>query len=145
MEQDKTFLIKQFKRLYKIEYFSKMVKLIPLLLFVVLSPILVYDEFISGKYLTAIFISIAELLFLFLSYTTFLSIKEKTSFSKSRINKCFQNQNILNKIIVSDNKILFDISDMEDEAIYLKSSEYKKVIVNSLKSVFGESKIVSNV
>ncbi|NLI41639.1 MAG: hypothetical protein GX421_10745 [Caldisericales bacterium] len=145
MEQNKTFLIKQFKRLYKIEYFSKMVKLIPLLLFVVLSPILVYDEFISGKYLTAIFISIAELLFLFLSYTTFLSIKGKTSFSKSRINKCFQNQNILNKIIVSDNKILFDISDMEDEAIYLKSSEYKKVIVNSLKSVFGESKIVSNV
>lgn len=145
MEQDKAFLIKQFKRLCKIEYFSKMVKLIPLLLFVVLSPILVYDEFISGKYLTAIFISIAELLFLFLSYTTFLSIKEKTSFSKSRINKCFQNQNILNKIIVSDNKILFDISDMEDEAIYLKSSEYKKVIVNSLKSVFGESKIVSNV
>ena len=72
-------------------------------------------------------------------------LEEKTSFSKSRINKCFQNQNILNKIIVSDNKILFDISDMEDEAIYLKSSEYKKVIVNSLKSVFGESKIVSNV
>jgi len=34
---------------------------------------------------------------------------------------------------------------MEDEAIYLKDSEYKRNIVNSLKSVFGESKIVSNV
>jgi hypothetical protein len=145
MEQDKAFLIKQFKRLYKIEYSSKIVKLILLLLFVVLSPILIYDEFILGKYLTAVFISIAELLFLFLSYTTFLSIREKTSFAKSRINKCFQNPTILNKIIISDNKILFDISDMEDEAIYLKNSEYKKVIVNSLKSVFGESKIVSNV
>ena len=38
MEQDKAFLIKQFKRLCKIEYFSKMVKLIPLLLFVVEPP-----------------------------------------------------------------------------------------------------------
>jgi hypothetical protein len=138
MTQDRVYLIKQFNRLYKIDYFSKLVKLIPLLLFVALSPFLIYDEFISGKYLSAFFILIAELLFLFLSYTTFLSIREKTSFAKSRINICFQNPTILNKIIISDNKILFDISDMEDEAIYLKNSEYKKVIVNSLNSVFGE-------
>lgn len=145
MTDDTEYLFTQFNRLYKIEYYSKLVKLIPLVLFVVLSPILIYDEFISGKYLTVVFLLIAEMLFLFLSFSMYSDIRGKTSFVKSRIYKCFQNQNIMSKIIVSDNKILFDISDMEDEVIYLKDSEYKRNIVNSLKSVFGESKIVSNV
>lgn len=145
MTDDTEYLFTQFNRLYKIEYYSKLVKLIPLVLFVVLSPILIYDEFISGKYLTVVFLLIAEMLFLFLSFSMYSDIRGKTSFVKSRIYKYFQNQNIMSKIIVSDNKILFDISDMEDEAIYLKDSEYKRNIVNSLKSVFGESKIVSNV
>lgn len=145
MTDDTEYLFTQFNRLYKIEYYSKLVKLIPLVLFVVLSPILIYDEFILGKYLTVVFLLIAEMLFLFLSFSMYSDIRGKTSFVKSRIYKCFQNQNIMSKIIVSDNKILFDISDMEDEAIYLKDSEYKRNIVNSLKSVFGESKIVSNV
>ena len=145
MEDVKLYLIGQFNRLYIIEYYSKLAKLIPLVLFVALNPILIYDEFIAGKYLTTIFLIIAELLFLFLFFTMNKDIRERTSFAKSRISKCFQNQNILNKIIVSDNKILFDISDMKDEAIYIKNSEYKRNIVNSLKKVFGESKIVSNV
>ena len=145
MPQDNEYLFKQFNRLYKIEYLSKLVKLVPLVLFVVLSPILIYDVFISGKYLTVVFLLIAEFLFLFLSYSIYIVIRGKTSFAKSRIYKGFQNQNIVNRIIVSDNKILFDISDMEDEEIYLKNTEYKGKIVNSLKSVFGESKIVSNV
>lgn len=145
MTQDNEYLFKQFNRLYKIEYLSKLVKLVPLVLFVILSPILIYDEFISGKFLTVVFLLIAELLFLFLSYSMYSEIRGKTSFTKSRIYKGFQDKNIVNRIIVSDNKILFDISEMEDEAIYLKNSEYKRNIVNSLKSVFGESKIVSNV
>lgn len=145
MTQDNEYLFKQFNRLYKIEYLSKLVKFVPLVLFVLLSPILIYDEFILGKYLTVVFLLIAEFLFLFLSYSMYSDIRDKTSFTKSRIYKGFQDKNIVNRIIVSDNKILFDISDMEDEAIYLNDSEYKRNIVNSLKSVFGESKIVSNV
>ena len=145
MTQDNEYLFKQFNRLYKIEYLSKLVKFVPLVLFVLLSPILIYDEFILGKYLTVVFLIIAEFLFLFLSYSMYSDIRDKTSFTKSRIYKGFQDKNIVNRIIVSDNKILFDISDMEDEAIYLKDSEYKRNIVNSLKSEFGESKIVSNV
>ena len=145
MTQDNEYLFKQFNRLYKIEYLSKLVKFVPLVLFVLLSPIVIYDEFILGKYLTVVFLLIAEFLFLFLSYSMYSDIRDKTSFTKSRIYKGFQDKNIVNRIIVSDNKILFDISDMEDEAIYLKDSEYKRNIVNSLKSVFGESKIVSNV
>ena len=139
------YLFTQFNRLYKIEHLSKLVKFVPLVLFVLLSPILIYDELISGKYLTVVFLLLAEFLFLFLSYSMYSDIRDKTSFTKSRIYKGFQDKNIVNRIIVSDNKILFDISDMEDEAIYLKDSEYKRNIVNSLKSVFGESKIVSNV
>lgn len=145
MTDDTEYLFTQFNRLYKIEYYSKLVKFVPLVLFVLLSPILIYDEFILGKYLTVVFLLIAEFLFLFLSYSMYSDIRDKTSFTKSRIYKGFQDKNIVNRIIVSDNKILFDISDMEDEAIYLKDSEYKRNIVNSLKSVFGESKIVSNV
>lgn len=145
MTQDSEYLFKQFNRLYKFNYIRKLVKIVPLVLFVILSPILIYDDFISGKYLTAVLLLIAEFLFLFLSYSMYSDIRGKISFTKSRIYKGFQDNNIVNKIIVSDNKILFDISDMEDEAIYLKNSKYKMTIVNSLKSVFGESKIISNV
>jgi hypothetical protein len=122
-----------------------MVKLFLLVLFVLLNPILIYDGIITRKVFTVILLSIAEFLFLFLSYSTYSDVKNKNSFSKSRIYKGFQNQNIVNRIIVSDNKIIFDISGMEDESVYLKISEYKRKIVNSLKSVFGESKIVTNV
>ena len=145
MIQENEYLLKQFKRLYKIEYISKLVKFVPIVLFVLLSPILIYDELISGKYLTVVFLLLAEFLFLFLSYSMYSDIRGKNSFAKSRIFKGFQDKNIVNRIIVSDNKILFDISDMEDEAIYLNNSEYRRNIVNSLKKVFGESKIVSNV
>ena len=145
MIQENEYLLKQFKRLYKIEYISKLVKFVPLVLFVLLSPILIYDELISGKYLTVVFLLLAEFLFLFLSYSMYSDIRGKNSFAKSRIFKGFQDKNIVNRIIVSDNKILFDLLDMEDEAIYLNNSEYRRNIVNSLKKVFGESKIVSNV
>ncbi|MFA5431858.1 MAG: hypothetical protein WC319_03180 [Candidatus Paceibacterota bacterium] len=145
MTQDCKYLITQFRRLYKIELFNKMVKLFLLVLFVLLNPILIYDGIITRKVFTVILLSIAEFLFLFLSYSTYSDVKNKNSFSKSRIYKGFQNQNIVNRIIVSDNKIIFDISGMEDESVYLKISEYKRKIVNSLKSVFGESKIVTNV
>lgn len=74
----------------------------------------------------------------------YLSIRQKTSFAKSLINKCFHNQDILNKIIITNNKILSDISDMEDESIYLKNTEYRRKLINALKSVFGKSKIISN-
>ena len=122
-----------------------MVKLFLLVLFVLLNPILIYDGIITRKVFAVILLSIAEFLFLFLSYSTYSDVRNKNSFSKSRIYKGFQNQNIVNRILVSDNKIIFDISGMEDESLYLKNSEYKRKIVNSLKSVFGESKIITNV
>ena len=90
MIQENEYLLKQFKRLYKIEYISKLVKFVPLVLFVLLSPILIYDELISGKYLTVVFLLLAEFLFLFLSYSMYSDIRGKNSFTKSRIYKGFQ-------------------------------------------------------
>lgn len=55
MKENNEYLLKQFRRLYKIEYISKLVKFVPLILFVLLSPILIYDELISGKYLNVVF------------------------------------------------------------------------------------------
>ena len=76
MKEDNEYLLKQFKRFYKIEYISKLVKFVPLVLFVLLSPILIYDEFILGKYLTVVFLLIAEFLFLFLSYSMYSDIRD---------------------------------------------------------------------
>ena len=95
MTQDCKYLITQFRRLYKIELFNKMVKLFLLVLFVLLNPILIYDGIITRKVFTVILLSIAEFLFLFLSYSTYSDVKNKNSFSKSRIYKGFQNQNIV--------------------------------------------------
>ena len=76
MTDDTEYLFTQFNRLYKIEHLSKLVKFVPLVLFVLLSPILIYDEFILGKYLTVVFLLIAEFLFLFLSYSMYSDIRD---------------------------------------------------------------------
>lgn len=65
MTNDKKYLINEFNRLYRIEYYSRLVKIIFLLIFLGLSPFLIYDEIIYGKYLIVAFLIIAELFILF--------------------------------------------------------------------------------
>lgn len=144
MEENKKYLIRQISKQYNIDYYVKWIKFIPIGLFTILNPVLIYDEFVEGNLIRVIFFLIAEVFFLFLFYFSYLSIKEKTSFTKSRINKCFDNPHILNRIIIYNNKILFDISEMEDEAFYLNNSDLKDKVVSDLKIVFGNSKIIYN-
>ena len=45
------------------------------------------------------------------------------------------------KLLSCPCKILFEIKGMQDEAIYLKDSQYRDVIISNIKQVFGEDKV----
>lgn len=144
MEQKK-YLISQLKRLRRIEFFSNLPRLILVFLFVVLSPILIYDKILRHEYFIVVILIIAEIVFFVLAVTLFKHGKEKYSLRNSRIIRCIDEPELVSKILITSNKILFEIKGLEDEAIVLKHSEYRKKIINSIKSVFDSTKIVSNV
>jgi len=143
--EKKDYLIIQFTRLFKIDHYGNIIKLIPILLFIILSPFLIYNEFLAENYLNLFVLLFAEILFAFIAYSKYATIRIKSSFRKSRIYMCFQNKDNLNKIIISKSKILFDIIGMEDESINLKDSDYRDTIIASLKEFYGDSKIIFNV
>jgi hypothetical protein len=138
---DKEYLISQFKRLNNIDLLNSFFKLIPLLLFVFINPFVMYFEFINKNFFTFSFLIIAEILFAFLAYTIFLNILKIYDFSKSKIFYSIKNKEIVNKIILSNNKILFDLIGTEDEIVYLSNSDLKSKIVFAMKKYFGESKV----
>lgn len=74
--EDKDFSLTQFRLLPKNDFYNSIVKLVLLLFFIILVPILVYQEFLSEKYSTVILLILAEFLFIFIAYFLFINIKE---------------------------------------------------------------------
>lgn len=135
------FLIKYFEKKYKRELYFKSLKLIPVLFFVIICPIAFYKEFLNQNTFNCIMLIIAEIFFIVLLLSYFKSLMNYKVFHKSNIFKCFQNPNILNKIIIQDSKLFFDIDGIEDETIFLTKDKYYQKIIESLKNVFGDFKI----
>lgn len=138
---DKEHLLSQLKRLNRIDLANSILKLIPLVLFVLLNPIIIINEIGKDFSFTVVFLIIAEFLFVFLAYTVFSNVLKVYNFKKSNLFNCIQNTIIVNKIIVQDNKILFDLIETEDEILYLNNSDLKSKIVLAMKKYFGESKV----
>ena len=137
-------LIKQLRRIQRTEFYNHAIKLIPLSLFVFFSPLLILDKFYKKDYLTILFLIVAELIFIGIAIVCYRMAKEKYSFKNSRIYQCIQNPELVTEIIVSSNKILFEIKGMEDETIFLKQSNLKSEILANIKEAFGENKIINN-
>lgn len=136
------YFIKQLKYLRRVDFYSYVSKLIILLLFVVLSPIAIYEKIVNSELLIALILVVAEIIFIVLSINFYIKAKEFSSIKRSRLYQCIKNPELVNEILVSKNKILFEIKGMQDETLYMKDSEYRKKIIDSIKSTFGESKVI---
>jgi len=136
------FLINKFEQIYKIEVYLKLIKLIPTVFLIIICPFALFKEIVIFQYFNGIMLIIAETLLIFFLVNQIKNLKSRNFFKNSNILKCFFDKNILNKIIVTDNKLFFDINGIEDETIYLKNDKNMQKIINSLIIVFNESKIV---
>lgn len=136
------FLIRKFEQIYKVEVYLKLIKLIPTIFLVIICPFALFKEIAIYQYFNGIILIIAEFLLIFYLVNQIKNLKNRNYFKNSNILKCFYDKSILNKIIVTDNKLFFDINGIEDETINLKNEKELKIIINSLTFVFSESKIV---
>ncbi len=140
--ENKNYFIKQLKYLRRVEFFSNFSKLIILLLFVMLSPIAIYEKIINSELFIALILMVAEIVFIVLSINFFSKAKEYSSIKKSRLFQCVNNPELVSEIIISKNKILFEIKGMQDETLYLKESEYRTKIIDSIVLIFGKNKVI---
>lgn len=137
------YLFKQFNKIYLFDLSLKSLKLFATLFFVIICPIVIYKEIILLNYFSTIILLLAEVLLVIFAISQIVNLKRKNFFKKSNVCKCFKDKTLLNKIVISDKKVFFDIIDIEDETITLNHSNNVKLITTSLKSLFGESKIES--
>lgn len=144
MEQRK-YLLSQIKRLRKIDFYNNLSKLVLIVLFVLICPVLIYNKILLHEYFTVVFLIIAEVVFIVLAIPLFNESKEKYSLKNSRIIRCIEHPEIVTEIIITPNKILFEIKELEDESIFLDHSEYRNKIIKSIESIFINTRIVNNV
>jgi len=140
--ENSNFFIKQLKYLRRVEFYNYASKLIILLLFVVLTPIAIYEKIVNSELFIALILVVAEILFIVLSINFYIKAKEFSSIKGSRMYQCVEKPALVNEILVSKNKILFEIKGMQDDTLFIKDSEYRNKIIDSIKSIFGSEKVI---
>jgi len=143
MEGREQFII-QLKRLRKNEFYSRLVKLIILAVFIILTPFVIVEKIQEKDIMTLGILLFAELFFIGITVLIFKAAFEFFSIKNSRIYQCIENPGAVTEIVITPHKIVFEIKGMEDETIFLKQSQFRSELVNNIKKVFGENIIVKN-
>jgi hypothetical protein len=102
----------------------------------------IVDQFKEQDIFTAIFLLIAELIFIGIVILLYRSAIEFNNISNSRIYQCIDSPEKITEIVVTPTKIVFEIKGMEDETIFLNDNSFRKEFLASVKNVFGNNKIV---
>lgn len=134
----------QLKIIRRNEFFTRIYRLIPVSLFIVLSPILIWDNIIKKEYLIILLLLIAELAFFVLAFLLVKGAKDYLFINNSRIFQCINSPEKVTEILVTSQKIVFEIKGLEDETIYLKNSKFKANVILNIKKIFGEEKVIMN-
>jgi hypothetical protein len=142
--QTKLLFAKQLIKQRQIEFYLRAVKVLLLFIIIVLSILMIFDKIQEREFSTVILLLISVVLFSAIAYLLYKSAMDFYSIHKSRIYSCIENPEYVTEIIVTSQKILFEIKGMEDETLFIKDSERKKEILESIKKIFGEDKIVIN-
>jgi hypothetical protein len=140
----KLLFVKQLIRQRKIEFYMRAYKILLLIIIVILSLFMIIDKIKERDFSTVILLLISVVLFSSIAYLFYKSAMDFYSIHKSRIYYCIEHPEHVTEIIVTSQKILFEIKGMEDETLFIKDSERKTEILNSIKNIFGEDKIVIN-
>lgn len=136
-----TRLIKNLKRLRKNEFISRLIKIILLTIIIFLTPFTIYEKIADGDLLTGFVLLLAELFLIGIGIMLLRSALEFYDIKNSRIYQCIENHEAVTEIVVTPQKIVFEIKGMEDETIYLKHSKFRNELISNITKVFGESKI----
>lgn len=136
-------LIKNLKMQRKNEICLRLIEFILSLIFVVLTPIAIYDILIEKDILITIILCVAEIIFIGISIFLFKNIIDLKDITNSRIYQCIEKPSAATEIIVTPTKIIFELKGMEDESIILKNSSLRIELINNIKEVFGENKIIT--
>lgn len=136
-------LITNLKRHRKNGIYVCFIELILSLIFVVLTPIAIYEIIIEGDILTIVILSIAEIIFIGISIFLFKNIIELKNITNSRIYQCIENPVAMTEIIIRSKKIIFEIKGMRDETLYLSQSKFRNELIQNIINVFGTDKIVN--
>lgn len=136
--------INQLKRLRKNEVYSRLVKLIILTVFIILTPFVIFEKINDNDIITLGVLFFAELLFICMAIMIHKAALEFFSIKNSRIYQCIENPSAVTEIVITPQKIVFEIKGMEDETIFLKHSQYRSELITNIKEVFGENIIVNS-
>ena len=118
-------------------------RLFILVLLVILNPVIIARTLQKGDSVMFIFLLLSEIILLSFLYGFWNSIKESLKENENeKILNVIYNTSIVNKIIFSDHKIIFDITEDEDEVLFVKNENKLKEIQNLLSEHFGSSKIL---
>lgn len=112
-------------------------------LLVILNPVIIARTLQKGDSVMVIFLLLSEIILLSFLYGFWNSIKESLKKNENeKILNVIYNTSIVNKIIFSDHKIIFDITEDEDEVLFVKNENKLKEIQKLLSEHFGSSKIL---
>jgi len=142
--QTKLLFVKQLIRQRKIEFYLRAYKILLLIIIVILSVFMIIDKIKERDISTIILLLISVVFFSAIAYMLYKSAMDYYSIHKSRIYSCIENPANVTEIIVTSQKILFEIKGMEDETLFIRDSGRKREILESIKIIFGDDKIVMN-
>ena len=142
--ESKKQLISQLKKLRQSAFNQNLLKVIFLTIFVILAPIIIYSKIQESDILTVVVLFIAETLFIGIIIILLNSGIFNNNIQNSSIYKCIENPGLVTEIIVTSEKIVFEIKGLEDETLFIKESIFKTEILKNIQDVFGENKIVNN-
>ncbi len=143
MDNKKEQLIKLIHELRGPDKLKIYFRLFILVLLVILNPVIIARTLQKGDSVMVIFLLLSEIILLSFLYGFWNSIKESLKENENeKILNVIYNTSIVNKIIFSDHKIIFDITEDEDEVLFVKNENKLKEIQKLLSEHFGSSKIL---
>jgi len=137
-------LISQLKTLRQSAFNQNLLKVIFLTIFVILAPISIFSKIQESDILTVVILFIAEAFFIGIIIILLKSGFFNNNIQNSSIYKCIENPGLVKEIIVTSEKIVFEIKGLEDETLFIKESIFRTEMLKNIQDVFGENKIVNN-
>lgn len=139
----KNLLISQLKKLRNNAFNQSLLKVIFLTIFVILAPISIYSKIQESDILTVIVLFIAETFFIGIIIILLKSGILNKNIRNSSIYQSINDPGLVTEIIVTPDKIVFEIKGLEDETLFIKESTFRTEILKNIKDVFGENKVVN--
>jgi hypothetical protein len=140
--ESKKQLITQLKKLRNSAFNQNLLKVIFLSVFVILAPISIYSKIQESDILTVIVLLIAETFFIGIIIILLKSGIMNKNIHNSSIYQSIEDPGLVTEIIVTTEKIVFEIKGLEDETLFIKESTFRTEMLKNIKDVFGENKVV---